>query len=53
MNQVDIDDDDSTGTPPPRAVSAGPQSAHLGASDGQGEQVQTAQNKRKLTSKVH
>ncbi|KZV16329.1 K+ uptake transporter 3 isoform 1 [Dorcoceras hygrometricum] len=51
MNQVDIDNDGSPGTPPPRALGAGQQSARLGRRDEQGEQAQTAQNKRKLTSK--
>ncbi|XP_073275214.1 potassium transporter 4-like [Primulina huaijiensis] len=52
MNQVDIDSGDSPGTPSPRAVE-GQQSAHLGGRYGQeGVQAQTAQNKRKLTSKL-
>ncbi|XP_075511561.1 potassium transporter 4-like [Primulina tabacum] len=52
MNQVDIDDDDSPGTPPPRAAGTDQQSAHLGGRDEQGEQAQTTQSKRKLTSKL-
>ncbi|XP_073046130.1 potassium transporter 4-like [Primulina eburnea] len=52
MNQVDIDNDDSPGTPPPRAAGTGQQSAHLGGRDGQGEPAQTTQSKRKLTSKL-